>query len=149
MLATIGSDVPLIKVYNKIDKTSDEAGLFFVQKDVPERVNLSAQTGVGVEHLTEAITLALAGRATVFHLTVPHHRGALVGALHDLGVIDDNAAAFNARGEPLFAITIAPDKLAKLLGEYDLSPIDALPSDEAAKIMPKKEGFELARQGRE
>lgn len=62
VLAEIGaSDLPLITVYNKIDRLPRAAACLYDDKGLPDRVWLSAHNGDGLPLLLEAIQAHLAG----------------------------------------------------------------------------------------
>lgn len=51
VLKDIGADAPVLRVYNKIDLSGEEAKIIYAEPHVPDRVYVSAHSGQGLELL--------------------------------------------------------------------------------------------------
>lgn len=140
VLKEIGSDAPVLLVYNKIDKSGDPPSIYYKDQDTPARVYVSARENLGIDKLIQAVGELLVGKLTKFHLTLPYHAGQLKNTLHEWGVINDSQ--YDETGHECLSVTLAADKLKALLGKHALNPFDVLPSHEASLLMPKLEPFE-------
>ena len=84
------ANVPQIEVYNKID---NKEGMLARSEFDPEgrqhRVWLSAQTGDGIEFLTEAISQFVMQKTCRHRLSLPASAGKLRAQLFDIGVVHD------------------------------------------------------------
>ncbi|MFW1817710.1 GTPase HflX, partial [Acinetobacter guillouiae] len=49
VLNEIGADVPILRVYNKIDQSGEEAKIIYAKPHQPERVYVSAHTQQGLD----------------------------------------------------------------------------------------------------
>lgn len=65
VLKEIGADVPIIRVYNKIDQSKEEPKIIYAKPHLPERVYVSAHTGLGLDLLKKAVHEALIDRKSV------------------------------------------------------------------------------------
>ena len=75
------SAIPRIKVLNKIDLV-DSFHRESLQARHPDSIFVSAQTGEGVEHLSDAISAAIRATLTSVELLIPHSQGKLLAELH-------------------------------------------------------------------
>lgn len=84
------SDVPQLKVFNKIDLMTEaavEPHLDLNESGLPERVWLSAQSQQGMPLLLEAIAAHFRGRFITVRLTLAMHAGKRRSQLYQLGTI--------------------------------------------------------------
>jgi GTP-binding protein HflX len=85
VLAQIGAaDLPRLLVLNKVDKL-DPLSRRRLRNAHPDAVQVSAQTGEGLEELEERVAAFFAGRFEPVELLVPHEEGAVLSALYALG----------------------------------------------------------------
>lgn len=146
VLEQIGSDAPILLVFNKIDKSGEPPAIYYQDHGVPARVYVSARTGAGMDELTRAVAELLGGELHTFTLTLPFSAGALFHTLHELGVID--ASGYDEMGRQQLTVTMAKDRLLGLLGQHRLDADALLPPEQAALLKPTLEPFEeiLANQ---
>lgn len=143
VLAEINNDVPVLNVFNKIDLTNEPAHIGYAEKDIPNRVYVSARANLGMEELSLAVQQLLTGSLTVFELTLPFGAGQLKNALYELGVIEEES--YDDSGHERLTIRLQSDKLKQLLGQAGLSPLDVLPYAQATLLMPTLEHFETEK----
>jgi GTP-binding protein HflX len=85
VLAEIGADdLPRLIVLNKIDRC-DEVTRRRLRNRYPAAVQVSAETGEGIDELVAEIGRRFAGRFERVELLVPYGRGEVLGELYDLG----------------------------------------------------------------
>lgn len=142
VLAQIGANAPVLLVYNKIDKSDEDAAIYYDNPTTPKRVYLSAKTGAGMDCLTEAVSTLLGGVMQTYRLTLPTDQGGLINALYELNLIKEQH--FNEQGQAVIDIYTSKDKLAALLGKYHLDPRTVLSETDATTLNPPKEAFEYA-----
>lgn len=88
VLTEIGAEgVPRLTVYNKIDLTQVGSRIDRDEAGTPIRVWLSAQTGDGVELLSQAMTELLSGDMVTESLTLAPEHGRLRARLYALGAV--------------------------------------------------------------
>ena len=87
VLNEIGADVPIIRVYNKIDQSQEEAKIIYANEHQPERVYLSAHTGQGLNLLKQAVHESLVGQIQCFNVLLKPAYGKLRTQLYALNVI--------------------------------------------------------------
>lgn len=87
----VDEDVPMIEVWNKIDKLDDETrAAYLTQAErTDEVVAMSAWTGEGVEALYPAIEAALNVETRDEDLLIPFSEGRKRASLHETGVVLD------------------------------------------------------------
>jgi GTP-binding protein HflX len=87
----VDEDVPLIEVWNKIDKLDDQTrAAYLTQADrTDEVVAMSAWTGEGVDALYPAIDAALSVETREEDLLIPFSEGRKRASLHETGVVLD------------------------------------------------------------
>lgn len=144
VLADIDNNVPTLNVFNKIDLTGEPPHIGYGEANKPNRVYISAHTGVGIDELTLAVQQLLVGKLVRYELTLPPNFGQLQHELHQLDVIE--STAYNEQGHTLLTVNIAPDRLKQLFGEYSIDPAEVLPAEVAKEFEPKLEPFEIAQQ---
>ncbi len=102
-LQAIGAnDVPEVMVFNKIDIEPDVAGM---QLRYPGSVAVSAQEGLGIDALLEAIGDRLRSMTELVELTVPYDRGDVLAKIHREGQVltelaGENGITVRARLDP-------------------------------------------------
>ncbi len=102
-------DIPTLLVYNKIDQVAHiEPHIEYDQEQRPIAVYMSAQTGIGLPLLLDAISLCLKNEILDLALTLPVHTGKIRHALYQQDCIQHEQ--INEQGEFLLAIRI--DKVA-------------------------------------
>lgn len=62
MLKEIGADVPILRVYNKIDVSGETAKIIYDKPHQPDRVYVSAHSGQGLDLLKQAVHECLMGQ---------------------------------------------------------------------------------------
>ncbi|MBS9779352.1 MAG: GTPase HflX, partial [Moraxellaceae bacterium] len=144
VLAQINNDVPVLEVFNKIDKTGEPPHIGYAKAGTPNRVYVSAKNGLGTEELTLAVQQLLTGKLQNFDVTLPYNAtfniGQFKNILYELNVIigqyyDDN-------GQEVLQIQLPIDKLKQLLGQAHIQPMQVLPSEQALLLADKLEPFE-------
>lgn len=98
-------DVPQLLVCNKIDKLDDiEPRIDRDNNGLPIRVWLSAQAGIGIDLLFEALTERLGKQIVTYTLKIPPNEGKLRGILYELNCINDEE--FDEQGNSLLKVTL-------------------------------------------
>jgi GTP-binding protein HflX len=85
VIKEIGADdIPLILIYNKVDLCEESAGISDLTPDDQQRyqIQLSAQTGEGVELVNEALTQILAEEHLEYELTMSYDQAKLHSVVH-------------------------------------------------------------------
>ncbi len=141
VLKEIGAEVPILRVYNKIDISGDAPSLHEGEPDLPDRVYVSAYSGAGMDLLKQAVQQRLSvGKLSTFHLTLPFNAGRLRSQLYRLGVIQHEHTLENGHFE--LTILLATPALARILAEAHLNPDEILPKKEARMFRRTLEHFE-------
>ncbi len=113
VLSEIGADsVPQLIVYNKIDVTAEPPRVDYTDEGIPWRVWLSAQTGVGVDLLIEAISARLASGVIETTLSLAPDQGALRAELFELGAVIEERTEVD--GTICMHLRIEQDRLNRL-----------------------------------
>ena len=88
VLAEIGAgDLPQVLVYNKIDRVEGAQARYEKPNEGRARVWLSAQDGLGLDLLRQALAEALDLRRIVGEIRLPNHAARLRSRLHDLRAV--------------------------------------------------------------
>lgn len=88
VLAEIGADsAPQILIFNKIDRLGIEPRLEFDDEGLPARVWLSAETGSGLELLSQAVDRALQNETVHGWLDLPPQAGRVRSRLFEMGAV--------------------------------------------------------------
>lgn len=140
VLKEIGVDTPILRVYNKIDQSLDEAKIIYAQPDQPERVYVSAYSGAGLDLLQRAVQECLMGHLQSFDLVLKPAYGKLHNQLHSLNVIRQQQ--YDDEGNLHLQIAMAPAKLEQLIKQAHL-PIDEILGEKAQQFQKKLEEFEI------
>ena len=89
-------EVPQLTIMNKIDALDDiQPHIDFDEQGKPERVWLSAQTGVGINLLFEALSTLLSGYIRSLQLAIPPEQGKLRAIFYQLDCIENEYYAEN------------------------------------------------------
>jgi GTP-binding protein HflX len=119
VLESIGADqIPVIRVYNKIDRTGQEVQTHRDEAGLPVAVNLSAATGDGVADLRDAISDRLASERINRWIELQGRDGKLRAQLFELGVVSEERIAEN--GAWIIHVDVpreTAERLARLPGE--------------------------------
>lgn len=139
VLSEIGAENHILRVYNKIDLSGDEAKIIYSQPHLPDRVYVSAHTGQGLDLLRQAVQEALLGQLQQFQLCLHPQHGRLRSQLHHLQVIQSEH--YDEQGILHLTVRIAKDKLAQLIlqNHFDLTTILG---DQASLLQTPLEEFE-------
>jgi GTP-binding protein HflX len=144
VLKEIGAEVPILRVYNKIDLSGDAPSLHEGEPDVPDRVYVSAYSGEGIALLKQAVQQRLSvGKVSTFHLTLPLHAGRLRSQLYRLGVIQNEQVLDDGAYE--LTIILSTPLLARILAEAQINPDEILPEEEAKLFRRTLEHFEQVK----
>jgi GTP-binding protein HflX len=96
VLESIGTDqIPVIRVYNKIDRSGQEAVVHRTEDGMPASVSISARSGEGVELLRDAISDRLASERINRWIELEGKDGKLRAHLFELGVVSEERIAEN------------------------------------------------------
>lgn len=96
VLQSIGADtIPVIRIYNKIDRTGQQVHCSDSRDGRPASVSLSAQAGVGVESLRQVISGHLSGMRIRRWIELPGEDARLRSRLFELGVVSEERIAAN------------------------------------------------------
>lgn len=124
VLKEIGSNVPVLRVYNKIDQSGEDAKIIYAKPNQPERVYLSAHSGQGLELLRQAVHESLMGGIQRFQLHLQPQHGKLRNQFYALNVIENEQ--YDEQGNLLLEVTMAADKLAQMIRQAHLPLADIL-----------------------
>ncbi|XID74437.1 ribosome rescue GTPase HflX [Alkanindiges sp. WGS2144] len=140
VLKEIGNNVPVLRVYNKIDLSGDEPRLTEEKPNQPERVYVSAYSGAGLDLLQQAVQTCLMGQLNEFELTLPASAGKLRNQLYQLNVVRHEENLDN--GCSLLKVHLAKDQLQQLIGKAQLSVHNVLSPAQAQLFQRPLEHFE-------
>ena len=140
VLQEIGANVPILKVYNKIDQSGEEAKIIYAQPDQPDRVYVSAQQGLGLDLLKQAVQQCLMGQIQQFELLLKPQYGKLRNQLYQLNVIEQEH--YDDEGQLHLSVKIAPQKLQQLIRKAHL-PMDEILGEKAQQFQRPLEEFEI------
>lgn len=87
VLKEIGADIPILRVYNKIDQSGEDAKIIYAKPHVPDRVYVSAHSSQGLNLLRQAVQECLMGHIQSFDLVLKPEYGKLKNQLYTLNVI--------------------------------------------------------------
>lgn len=113
VLNEIGADVPILRVYNKIDRSGEEAKIIYAAPNQPERVYVSAHSEQGLELLKQAVQECLLGQIKPFILVLRPKHSKLHSQLHRLQVIETEA--YDDYGDLHLTVKISAEKLKQLI----------------------------------
>jgi GTP-binding protein HflX len=111
-------DVPQLTIMNKIDAFDDiTPRIDFDDEGKPTRVWLSAQKGIGIEFLFEALTQLLSGQIRTISLAIPPKHSSLRAAFYRLNCIENES--YDEQGDCLLDIRINNIDLSRIRKQYD------------------------------
>ena len=142
VLKEIGVDVPVLRVYNKIDVSGEDAKIVYAKPHVPDRVYVSAHSKQGLNLLRQAVQECLMGQLQSFELVVKPEYGKLRTQLYALNVIQTEN--YDDQGNLHLHVIIAPQKLEQLIKQAHL-PIDEILGHKATQFKRPLEEFEIKR----
>lgn len=140
VLSEIGTDVPILRVYNKIDQSHEAPKIVYSQPHTPERVYVSAHTSQGLDLLKQAVHEALMGQIQSFDLTLKPEHGKLRNQLYALNVIQSEHYDDDANLH--IQVQLAPHKLEQLIRQAHL-PLDEILGKQAEQFKRPLEEFEI------
>jgi GTP-binding protein HflX len=116
VLTSIGADeIPIIRVYNKIDRLGREAGIQRDGSNVISQVSVSALTGSGVAELQTAMCERLAGSRVRSRIQLDGKNARLRAQLFELGVVNNEEYAED--GSWILFIDLSADQVQRLGGQ--------------------------------
>lgn len=142
VLKEIGVDVPVLRVYNKIDLSGEDAKIVYAKPHLPDRVYVSAHANQGVDLLRQAVQECLMGQLQSFELVLKPEYGKLRTQLYVLNVIQTEN--HDEDGNLHLHVIIAPQKLEQLIKQAHL-PIDEILGKKATQFKKPLEEFEIKR----
>lgn len=142
VLKEIGVDVPVLRVYNKIDLSGEDAKIVYAKPHLPDRVYVSAHANQGVDLLRQAVQECLMGQLQSFELVLKPEYGKLRTQLYALNVIQTEN--HDKDGNLHLHVIIAPQKLEQLIKQAHL-PIDEILGKKAKQFKKPLEEFEIKR----
>lgn len=96
VLESIGADrIPVIRVYNKIDRNGQDVAIHRNEDGVPVSVSISARTGDGIDVLREMISERLSSERINRWIQLEGKDGKLRAHLFELGVVSEERIAEN------------------------------------------------------
>jgi len=140
VLKEIGANVPVLRVYNKIDISMEEAKIVYAAPHLPDRVYVSAHSKQGLNFLRQAVQECLMGQLQSFELVLKPEYGKLRTQLYALNVIQTEH--YDDAGNLNLHIIIAPNKLEQLIKQAHL-PIDEILGSKASQFKRPLEEFEI------
>lgn len=140
VLKEIGADAPVLRVYNKIDLSGEEAKIVYAEPHVPDRVYVSAHAGLGLELLQKAVQECLMGQIQKFSLILKPAYGKFRTQLYALNVIESEH--YDDAGLLHIDVRIAPHKLEKLIRQAKL-PLEEILGERANQFKRPLEEFEI------
>ncbi len=144
VLAQINNHVPVLEVYNKIDKTAEPAHIGYASEGMPNRVYVSAKQKQGMEELTLAVQQLLTGKLHEFNLKLPYNAGFNTGqfknTLYELNVIKQQY--YDDDGFEVLQVSLPVDTLKQLLGQAHIVADDILNQEQAQLLKRQLEPFE-------
>ena len=90
------TDIPMLMVFNKIDRLESDEELHLLQCQYPEALPISAQRGDGIPALVDALAHRFAERGTNLSLSIPYTEGKVLDLLHKHGTVLDTEYATEA-----------------------------------------------------
>lgn len=113
VLVSIGADrIPVIRVFNKIDRNGQDVRLHRDQQGMPISVSVSARHGEGIEELREAISDRMASERISRWIELKGKDGKLRAQLFELGVVSEERIAEN--GSWMLHVDVPKDTAERL-----------------------------------
>lgn len=98
-------ELPQLKVFNKIDRTDQQARIEYDEYGVPQSVFISAQAGIGLDLLRQAIVTRLSDRFIAMQLQLPPDALSWRARLHEAGCVRQEH--FDEQGNCLLQIQLS------------------------------------------
>lgn len=98
-------ELPQLKVFNKIDRTEQQARIEYDEYGVPQSVFISAQAGIGLDLLRQAIVTRLSDRFIAMQLQLPPDALSWRARLHEAGCVRQEH--FDEQGNCLLQIQLS------------------------------------------
>jgi GTP-binding protein HflX len=140
VLQEIGADVPVLRVYNKIDISGEQAKIVYKAPHQPDRVYVSAHSQQGLDLLKQAVHECLMGNIQSFELNLKPAYGKLRNQLYELNVIQSEQ--YDDQGNLQLHVIMAPHKLEQLIKQAHL-PIQEILGERASLFQKPLEEFEI------
>jgi len=119
VLESIGAEqIPVIRVFNKIDRSGQDVLLRRDEEGMPISVSISARNGEGIDELREAISERLATERINRWIELKGKDGKLRAQLFELGVVSEERIAEN--GSWMLHVDVpkeTAERLARLPGQ--------------------------------
>ncbi len=139
VLKEIGATVPILRVYNKIDQSGEDAKIIYSAPHQPERVYVSAHSAQGLDLLQQAVQECLMGQLQTFNVMLKPAYGKLRNQLYDLNVIQTEM--YDDEGNLHLTVNMSPQKLEQLIKQAHL-PIYEILGQTAQQFERPLEEFE-------
>jgi GTPase len=139
VLKEIGTSVPILRVYNKIDRSGEESKIVYSAPHVPDRVYVSAHSSQGLDLLKQAVHECLMGQIQSFNVVLKPAYGKLRTQLYQLNVIQSEN--YDDEGNLNLHVIMAPHKLEQLIKQAHL-PINEILGEKAKLFERTLEEFE-------
>lgn len=140
VLKEIGTNVPILRVYNKIDQSGEDPKIIYSKPHLPDRVYVSAHSSQGLDLLKQAVQECLMGQIQSFDVVLKPAYGKLRTQLYQLNVIQ--AESYDDEGNLNLRVNMAPNKLEQLIKQAHL-PIDEILGKKAQQFQRPLEEFEI------
>ena len=140
VLKEIGTEVPILRVYNKIDQSGEDAKIIYAKPHQPDRVYVSAHSSQGLNLLKQAVQECLMGQIQSFDVVLKPEYGKLRTQLYALNVIQ--AERYDELGHLILRVNMAPHKLEQLIRQAHL-PLDEILGTKAEQFKRPLEEFEI------
>jgi GTP-binding protein HflX len=96
VLESIGADqIPVIRIYNKIDRSGQEVAVNRDESGMPVSVSISARSGAGIEALREVISERLSSERINRWIELKGEDGKFRAQLFELGVVSEERITEN------------------------------------------------------
>lgn len=140
VLKEIGAEVPVLRVYNKIDRSGEQAKIVYKAPHQPDRVYVSAHSQQGLDLLRQAVHECLMGNIQSFELRLKPAYGKLRNQLYELNVIQSEN--YDDQGSLHLHVIMAPHKLEQLIRQAHL-PLQEILGERASLFEKPLEEFEI------
>ena len=139
VLKELGVDAPILRIYNKIDRSGEEAKIVYSAPHIPERVYVSAYTSAGLDLLQKSVQELLLGQIQTFSIRLKHQHTKLHSQFHRLQVI--NNEHYDEEGLLHLELKISAEKLKQIILQNHFRLDDVL-GDQAQIFSRTLEEFE-------
>ena len=83
------TEIPMLMVFNKIDRLKNEEGLQILRSQYPDALPISAQRGDGIANLMDALANRCGERGTDLSLSIPYADGKALDLIYKHGTVLD------------------------------------------------------------